>query len=126
MTGFSGLKVLVVEDESAVAIMIEDMLQDLGCKVAASAAGLAEARASAATADIDIAVLDVNLAGQPVFPVASILREREIPLVFSTGYGASGLPAELSGHPVLAKPFSIRELQQALALALQGDYHTAP
>lgn len=120
MTGFSGLKVLVVEDESAVAIMIEDMLEDLGCSVAASAAGLAEAREIAATAEIDLAVLDVNLGGQPVLPVARILRERQIPLVFSTGYGASGLPRDFSGHPVVGKPFSMRQLQQAIALALES------
>jgi CheY-like chemotaxis protein len=112
-----GLRVLVVEDEAAVALMIEDMLQDLGCTIAGSAARLAEALKIAATAEIDLALLDVNLAGQPVFPVAEILRGRRIPLVFSTGYGVRGLPDEFSGFPVLGKPFSTLELQQIIASA---------
>jgi CheY-like chemotaxis protein len=114
----AGLRVLVVEDEASIALMIEDMLQDLGCEIAASVARLGDACAAAATAEIDLAVLDVNLDGQPVFPVARILHERKIPLVFSTGYGAGGLPAEFSGHPVLGKPFSMSSLQQTLALAV--------
>jgi CheY-like chemotaxis protein len=120
MTHFAGVKVLVVEDEGAVAIMIEDMLEALGCEIVSSAARVAEAREIAATADIDLAVLDVNVAGLPVFPVAEILRERQIPFLFSTGYGASGLPTEFAGQPVLSKPFSEQELQQKLSLILRG------
>jgi len=118
MTELSGIRVLVVEDEGVVALMIEDMLQDLGCEIAASAARLADACEIAASAEIDLAVLDVNVNGQPVFPVAEVLRERQIPFVFSTGYGASGLPQEFDGHPVLGKPFSERELRKTIALAL--------
>lgn len=121
MTELSGLRVLVVEDEGFVALMIEDMLEELGCEVAASVAQLASAREIAATAEIDLAILDVNLDGQPVFPVAEILRERQIPLVFSTGYGISGLPPEFSGHPVLGKPFSIGDLQRTMTLALGAE-----
>lgn len=120
MTGFSGVKVLIVEDEGTVAMMIEDTLEALGCEIVSSAATVAEARKIAAEADIDLAVLDVNVAGSPVFPVAEILRERQIPFLFSTGYGASGLPTEFSGYPVLGKPFSDRELQQKLSLVLRG------
>ncbi|WP_274425311.1 response regulator [Chelativorans sp. YIM 93263] len=119
MTQLQGLSVLVVEDEGSVALLIEDMLQDLGCEIVASVARLAEALKVAATAEVDLAVLDVNLDGQPVFPVAELLRERQIPLVFSTGYGTSGLPREFSSHPVLCKPFSMTELQQTVALALR-------
>ena len=118
MTGLAGIRVLVVEDEAFVALMIEDMLEELGCTIAASVAQLAKARAIAATAEVDLAVLDVNLGGEPVFPVAETLRARRIPLVFSTGYGASGLPADFAGFPVLGKPFAIAELQQAIATAL--------
>lgn len=118
MTELTGLKVFLVEDEGFVALMMEDMLQDLGCEIAASAAQLPEARKIAATVEADVAVLDVNLDGQPVFSVAEILRERRIPLVFSTGYGASGLPPEFAGHPVLGKPFLIGELQKKIASAL--------
>jgi CheY-like chemotaxis protein len=118
MTGLAGLRVLVVEDEGSVAMMIEDMLEELGYEIAASLARLADACRVAAKAEIDLAVLDVNLGGQQIFPVAKILHDRQIPFVFSTGYGASGIPHEYSGHPVLGKPFSKRDLQQTIASAL--------
>ena len=120
MTEFSGVKVLVVEDEGLVAMMIERMLEGLGCDVVASVARISQALVVAGEADIDLAVLDINVAGAPVFPVADILRARGIPFIFSTGYGASGLPGEFSGHQVLGKPFLEDELQQKMALALVG------
>jgi CheY-like chemotaxis protein len=118
MNDFFGLKALIVEDEGSIALLIEDMLLGLGCEITASAARLSEACEVAQTATFDFAVLDVNLDGKPAFPVADILRERRIPFVFSTGYGASGVPTEFIGHPVLSKPFSIRNLQSAILQAL--------
>lgn len=119
MIDLTGLRVLVVEDEGAVALMIEDMLESLGCEIADSVARLAEACKTAAEVEADLAVLDVNLDGQLVFPAAAILRERRIPIVFSTGYGASGLPDEFSGTPVLGKPFSMAQLRQTIAETLE-------
>jgi CheY-like chemotaxis protein len=119
MSELSGLRVLVVEDEGSVALLIEDMLEDLGCEITASAARLAEACRLAATTDVDLAVLDINLNGEDAFPVAEILAKREIPFVFSTGYGPSGLPREFTGHAVISKPFSMKELQQAIASTLR-------
>lgn len=118
MTDLAGLRVLVVEDEGAVALMIEGMLQDLGCEIAASVARLADACKIAGAVEADLAVLDVNLGGQQVFPAAEILRGRQIPLVFSTGYGRSGVRSDFSAHPILSKPFSIEQLRQAIASAL--------
>lgn len=118
MTVFPGIKVLVVEDEGFVALMIEDMLQDLGCEIVASVARLAEAQGIAASADIDLAVLDVNLDGQPSFPVAEILRDRGVPFIFSTGYGQTGLSDDFACYPLIAKPFSSAELEQAIAVVL--------
>ncbi|MBB3656638.1 DNA-binding response OmpR family regulator [Rhizobium sp. BK650] len=118
MRRFSGLKVLVVEDEGMVALMIEDMLHDLGFKVVASVSRLADARAVAAEVEADLGVLDVNLAGEPSFSVAEILRERQIPFIFSTGYGLSGLPDEFADQPLVGKPFSTSELQQTIEAAL--------
>jgi CheY-like chemotaxis protein len=109
---------VVVEDEGSIALLIEDMLLELGCEIAASAAHLAQAREVACSAGFDFAVLDVNLAGQPAFPVAKILRERRIPFVFSTGYGASGIPEEFKGTPTLSKPFAVDELREKIAFAL--------
>jgi CheY-like chemotaxis protein len=107
-----------VEDEGTVAMLIEEMLEDLGCTVVASVPRLALAREKAGTAQVDLAILDVNLAGERVFPVAEILRGRGVPFLFSTGYGASGLPEEFAQSPVLHKPFSESELQLKIALTL--------
>lgn len=119
MTPFVGIRVLVVEDEGAVAMLIEEMLEESGCEVVASVARLGTACAVASTAEIDLAMLDVNLAGELVFPVAEILRDRNIPFVFSTGYGASGIPSEFSQCHVLHKPFSDSDLQEKIALTLR-------
>lgn len=112
------MKVLVVEDEGFVALLIEDMLSDLGCEIVASVAELQKACAVAAAEEIDLAVLDVNLGGERSFPVAEVLRERGVPFIFSTGYGTAGLPPEFIGCPVLAKPFSAKGLEDALAVVL--------
>jgi CheY-like chemotaxis protein len=118
MSDLSGVKVLLVEDEGGVALMLEDMLSHLGCEIVASVARLAEACEVARTVAFDFALLDVNLAGQLVFPVAEILRQRNIPFTFSTGYGQSGIPREFGTYPVLSKPYSIKQLAQVVTGAL--------
>lgn len=107
-------RVLVVEDDSAVAMLIEDMLEELGYQIAASAPRLANAFEIIDTLDFDVAILDVNVDGEPVFPLAQRLSEQGKPIVFSTGYGRAGLPAEFAACPVLAKPFSMSDLQRTL------------
>jgi CheY-like chemotaxis protein len=121
MIQFSGVRVLLVEDEGTVAMMIEDMLAELGCELVASVGSLAKALRIASDEQIDVAILDVNVAGEPVFVVAEVLRGRGVPILFSTGYGAVGIGAEFKCHPVLGKPFSQTELQQMLALTLERD-----
>src|SRR5689334_16446599 len=118
MTEVLGARVLLVEDEGLLALMIQDMLEELGLKVVASAAHLKKAWELAATASFDIALLDVNLAGEFVFPVARILRDRRIPFLFSTGYGAPSLEEEFSNAPALGKPFSAAQLDQKLRAVL--------
>jgi CheY-like chemotaxis protein len=116
--------VLVVEDEGAVAMLIEEMLEELGCVVVASVARLGKASDIARSVEVDLAMLDINLSGQLVFPVAEILRDRNIPFVFSTGYGSSGLQAEFAMRPVLHKPFSLSDLEAKISVALamaQGE-----
>ena len=120
MTVFTGIRVLLVEDESAIAMLIEDMLEDLGCKVVASVAHLAKALELAKDLDIDLAILDVNLAGEYVFPAAHVLRARNIPFFFTTGYGISGLPSEFFDSPVLPKPFSVADLHAKIKLTARG------
>lgn len=116
----AGLRVLVVEDESMIAMLVEDFLEELGCVVVGSASRLEDALAKAHAPDVDIALLDVNLAGQVSYPVAETLRARGIPFVFATGYGSAALPAALQGAPVLPKPFTQSQLAEALRRAGQG------
>ena len=116
-----GRRVLVVEDEAMIAMLVEDMLADLGCVVVGPAHDLDAAMALAAGAEaIDVALLDVNLAGKPVFALADALRERGVPLVFATGYGEGGLREIDAGAPVLQKPFRTADLAHALNTALGG------
>lgn len=109
-----GLRVLVVEDEMMVSMLIEDMLGDLGCEVIGPASRIEDALVLVDSAAIDCAVLDVNLGGQPIFPLADILRERGAPFAFATGYGDAGLREADRGTPVLQKPF--REIDLARVL----------
>jgi CheY-like chemotaxis protein len=110
----AGLRVLVVEDEMMVSMLIEDMLTDLGCAVVGPASRLDEAIELATSRELDCAVLDVNLGGQPIFPLADLLRERGYPFAFATGYGDAGLRDVDRGTPVLQKPFREGDLARVL------------
>ena len=110
----AGLRVLVVEDEMMVSMLIEDMLTDLGCIVVGPAARLDEAITLAESEQIDCAVLDVNLGGQPIFPLADILRAKGAPFAFATGYGDAGLRDVDKGSLVLQKPFRETDLARIL------------
>jgi CheY-like chemotaxis protein len=114
IAALAGLRVLVVEDEMMVSMLIEDMLADMGCQVVGPASRLDEAIELAKGAEIDCAVLDVNLGGTPIFPLADILRERGCPFAFATGYGDAGLRDEDRGTPVLQKPFREGDLARVL------------
>jgi CheY-like chemotaxis protein len=111
------LRILIVEDEMLVAMNIEDMLLDLGHEVAGLAGRLEPALALAREADIDVAMLDVNLAGEQSFPVADALIVRGVPFLFATGYGLKGIPERYRDRPVLQKPFRAGDLSQALRQA---------
>jgi DNA-binding response OmpR family regulator len=116
-----GIKVLVVEDEYLVAALIEDMLESAGCIVCGPIPRLAQAVDAANNEACDVAVLDVNLAGERSFPVAEILSRRNVPFVFVTGYGANSLPSEFSGCPRIHKPFKMTELFAALSGMVKGS-----
>ena len=112
-------RVLIVEDEGAVGMLLEDMLTDLGYEVAGVAARLGEGLQKAETEEYDCAILDVNLDGRPSFPIAEALTKRGTPFLFVTGYGAKGLDPDFAAHPVLAKPFLQTELEAALRKLLK-------
>jgi DNA-binding response OmpR family regulator len=109
-----GRRILVIEDEVLIGMLLEDMLTDLGYEIVGTASRVEEAKALAAAADCDLAILDVNLNGQEVYPVAEILAARGIAFLFATGYGERGLPAAFQGRPTLQKPFQIEMLQEQL------------
>ena len=115
------LRVLVVEDEVLVAMLLEDLLTEMGHQVVGPAIRIREALELARLADLDFAVLDVNVAGNQSFPVADILRERSIPFVFATGYGAEGFEDGYRDEIALNKPYEPGELERAIAKALSNS-----
>jgi CheY-like chemotaxis protein len=117
-------RVLLVEDEAIIVILMEDLLEEFGCEVVATAAELDDAVAAARSGQFDLAFLDVNLRGVPVYPVAEVLRARGIPFAFVTGYGSSGVDAAHLEAPILQKPFQARDLDAVLCL-LRSQRSTA-
>ena len=115
----NGRRVLVVKDESLVAMLLETILEDMGCTPIGPASNVDEGLAMARdSARIDAALLDVNVAGRQVFPVAQALKDRGVPFVFSTGYGEGGLPDEWRGNPTIQKPFTEAAVRDALMKAM--------
>lgn len=117
-TTAAGKRVLIVEDELMIRMLLEGMLTDLGHSVAAEAGTIEEALKLAKQAEFDVAVLDVNLNNRPITPVAEVLVERGVPFVFASGYGKRGVPEAYRHSPTLQKPFQIEALAQAIDAAL--------
>ena len=110
----SGRRVLVIEDEMLVAMLVEDMLGDLGC-VVVGAARIERALAMIeAVGSFDAAVLDVNIRGQKSYSVADALIARSVPFVFATGYSQDSLMKGYRWFPLLQKPFNLSELSKVL------------
>ncbi len=106
----AGKRIMVVEDEALISMMIEESLVDHGCKTVGPLARVDAAMRAAETETIDAALIDVNLAGTPIYPVADILARRGIPYGFLTGYGEMGLHEAYRQRPVLKKPFTQKNL----------------
>lgn len=123
MTLLVGRRVLLVEDESLVAMLAEDMLLDLGCEVVV-AMRLDRALNHARTERFDLAVLDVNLGDARSYPIADLLFERRTPFLFATGYGKQGLEAAYQAVPVLQKPYQVAPLEHMLRRLLMGEPQT--
>src|SRR5262245_28895510 len=114
----AGARVFIVEDEALILYTLQDMLEDLGCEVVASALSVDDAMVKAAAVAVDVAVLDVNVAGQRIDPVADLLAARGVPFLFATGYGRSSLPAGHHERILMAKPYGSADLRAALGAVL--------
>ncbi len=118
MRGGTRCRVLFVEDEAMVSMLIEDMLLDLGIEVVGPVAKMEEALALAREAEIEAAILDINIGGQFTYPVADMLQSRGVPVIFATGYGLSALPERFRSTPTLHKPFARTCFERAIEAAL--------
>jgi DNA-binding NtrC family response regulator len=116
----AGLRVLVIEDETLVAMLLEDMLSDVGCQVVGPVPRVSKALeiVTDPAVALDVAILDVNVAGEEVFPVAEALAGRGVPFAFATGYGDSGVRDPWRNRPVLQKPFRQEQITAVLVRAL--------
>ena len=111
-------RVLLVEDDGLVAMLVEDMLDELGFACAGNPGSVAEGLAAVAAGGFDAAILDINLGGERVFPVSDALIAAGLPFVFSSGYGAADIPEAYRRWPIAAKPFRLDDLETALTAAL--------
>ena len=109
------LRILVVEDEYLIRMLREDMLADLGYEVAAATGTIAEASEVATSGQFDAAILDVNVDGKEIYPVADILAKRGVPFIFVSGYGEGSLTERYRTRPSLQKPFQAEQIEAALA-----------
>jgi CheY-like chemotaxis protein len=116
-----GLKVLVVEDQAPIALQMEDMLVDSGCEVVGPASRVGQALRLLSDNAVDAAVLDLNIAGELVYPVADALDARGLPYIFATGYSPSDVADRYGHRPVLQKPFSRRVFLEAIRDTIRQD-----
>ena len=112
--------VFLVEDEVMIRMMVADMLQELGYTIAAEAGEIGEAIRLAQTTYFDLAILDVNVNGKVISPVADLLKANNRPFIFATGYGSSGLPEEYRDRPSLQKPFQVETLGKMIEATLRN------
>ncbi len=110
----AGTRVLLVEDDGIVAMLLKSMLASLNCEIVGSAVRVPDALRKVDALSFDLALLDVNLAGTKSYPVADALQKLGIPFIFTTSYGRSALPPEMRALPVLSKPFDLPSLTTAL------------
>jgi DNA-binding response OmpR family regulator len=110
----AGKRVLIVEDEILIALLLEDFLGGFGCTTVGPYRTVAQALDAARTEDLDLAVLDVNLCGERVYPVAEMLAERQIPFLLLSGYGDDAVPPDRTDWKVCSKPFKSEMLEEML------------
>ena len=113
----SAASILIIEDEPLIAMMLEDFLESLGHRVHATCESVGEAVKAVDQGGFELAILDVNLKGENVWPVASRLREKQVPFVLATGGHVDPPPAEFNSVPVIEKPYTIDRVNPAIDAA---------
>jgi len=113
-----GRRVLIVEDESLLALLLEEMLAEIGCEVVGSADTVAAATEMVEQLRPELTILDVKLGEERSYAVAELLTSRNLPFVFTTGYGDDEVGNNWHGHRILLKPFAQDQLTEALAGAI--------
>jgi len=126
MDRLRGRTILVVEDETLIALDVARSLEEVGCKVVGPVSTVAEALSKLESNLIDAVVLDVNLHGEKSIPIMETLQAGKVPFVIVTGYSRERLPARLQGTPYLGKPFSHMALVLTLDAALCGGGPPSP
>jgi CheY-like chemotaxis protein len=115
-----GGSVFLVEDEVMIRMMVADMLEELGYSIAAEAGDIGEALKLAQSTEFDLAILDVNVNGKVISPVAELIQSRNRPFIFATGYGSSGLPEQYRDRPAIQKPFQLETLARMIDSTLKS------
>lgn len=110
--------VLLIEDEALIRMMLVEMIEEVGHSVVAEAGDVTKGAVLATDVDFDLAILDINIAGDTIEPIASAIAARGKPFLFLSGYEASGVPDAFRGAPVVRKPCLVTELQAAIETAL--------
>jgi CheY-like chemotaxis protein len=118
--------VFLVEDEALIRMMVAEMVEELGHTVCAEAGRLNEAIGMARSALFDLAIMDVNLAGEIVTPAADMVASRGLPIIFATGYEASALPERFRNRPMLRKPFQMDAMEDAIKRAVRQTGSSVP
>jgi DNA-binding response OmpR family regulator len=112
--------ILIVEDEPLIAMMLEDFIRSLGHEVSGNCDSVGAALKVVEQGDFDLAILDINLKGESVWPVATALRARDIPFVLATGGHVDPPPAEFAGVPTIEKPYTIDRVTPIIEAVLAG------
>ena len=116
----AGVRALIVEDEYLLALLLEEELRVAGCSIADTVGDLEAARKAASRADFNIAILDINLSGELVYPLADELAARGIAFVFLSGYAIGSFPERFRDRPRVAKPYELSELIRQISRSVEN------
>ena len=114
-------RILVVEDSPLIAAVLEDMLKDMGCVVVGPTGNMAFAVDLAKAEALDAAIIDLNIRGGKVYPVAEVLRDRDVPFLLASGYADWTLRDDFKDRPRLTKPYTAETVEQKLLALLESQ-----